>query len=210
MATVKRKSHKERTREMINRLVEATADSLHEYGYHGSSVAKIIAKAGVSKGAWSHHFSSKKELIVKTAEVMLAESIERGKNALQLLNYVDEEERLPAIIDYFWENLKQGKRRDVWMEVYVVARTDTDLHELLSPVVQNFHDTLNAFWREYFVVIDDSGASVETVMNLMLFITRGMAVQSILIKDDEYYIVFRDQWVRMLKPIVKIKLPEAR
>ncbi len=193
---------------MIDRLVNATLDALQEYGYHGSSISRIIEKAGVSKGAWSHHFSSKNELIAKAADEMLKEAIENGKKALLTLADVDEEKRLFVVLDYFWENFEQGRRRDVWIEVYMASRTDHVLRGLLSPVIQKFHDTLNQVWHEYFAMIDDSDTSAETVMNLTLYITRGMAIQSIFKDDKAYYKTFRDQWVKMIKPIMKVKLPD--
>lgn len=193
---------------MIDRLVGATLDALQEYGYHGSSISRIIEKAGVSKGAWSHHFSSKNELIAKAAGEMLKEAVENGKKALLALSDVDEDKRLFVVLDYFWENFEQGRRRDVWIEVYMASRTDHVLRELLSPVIQKFHETLNQVWREYFVVIDDSGASPETVMNLTLYATRGMAIQSIFKNDKAYFKVFRDQWVKMIKPVVRVTLSD--
>jgi len=201
-----RKTHEERSRETVNKLIEATLDSLQDYGYHGISIARIIESAGVTKGAWSHHFKSKKELIARAADVMLEGAIENGRRALLTLKEVKEEERLEYVLDYFWENFEQGKRRNVWVEVYMASRTDVELREQLAPVIQKFHDSLNKVWDEYFVPLNETDSSSEMVMNLTLFVTRGMAIQSIVKDDSEYYRAFRNQWVKMIRPLVKVKI----
>ncbi len=206
MSEKKRKTQEERSRETIHKLVEATLDSLQEYGYHGVSLAKIIEKAGVTKGAWSHHFKSKAELIAHAADQMLQGAIESGKEAHPTLKDLPEDERLPFVLDYFWENFEQGKRRDVWVEVYIASRTDAALRKYLEPVIQKFHDSLNRVWREYFVLIDEQDSSVETVMNLFVFMTRGMAIQSLVKDDPDYYRTFRNQWLKMITPLVKVKV----
>lgn len=206
MSDKKRKTQEERSRETINRLIEATLDSLQEYGYHGVSLAKIIEKAGVTKGAWSHHYNCKTELIAHAADHMLEGAIENGRNVLPTLKDIPEEERLAQVLDYFWENFEQGKRRDVWVEVYIASRTDISLRKYLEPVIQRFHDSLNKVWREYFVLINSEDGSVETVMNLFMYMTRGMAIQSLIKDDPEYYRTFRDQWLKMITPLVKVKV----
>jgi len=206
MSDKKRKTHEERSRETISRLIEATLDSLQEYGYHGMSLSKILEKAGVTKGAWSHHYKCKKELIAEAADIMLQDAINNGKDALLTLEAVPEKDRLFHVLDYFWENFEQGKRRDVWVEVYIASRTDAELREYLRPVIQRFHDTLNEVWKEYFILIDEKDGTIETVMNLTLFVTRGMAIQSIIKDDPEYYRAFRTQWVKIITPLVKAKI----
>ncbi|MBA4368647.1 MAG: TetR family transcriptional regulator, partial [Desulfobacterium sp.] len=69
-----RKTQKERRDEMRERLMKATINCLHQYGYHGASLPRILAEAGVSRGAWSHHFKTKKELIAEAARESLFKS----------------------------------------------------------------------------------------------------------------------------------------
>jgi len=47
------------------RLLQAAADCFAQYGYDGASVAEICRCAGVSKGAFYHHFASKHNLFLK-------------------------------------------------------------------------------------------------------------------------------------------------
>jgi TetR/AcrR family transcriptional regulator, transcriptional repressor of bet genes len=47
-------------------LVDATMRCLQQYGFHGTSIRKICAEAGVSIGLISHHYRGKEELVADT------------------------------------------------------------------------------------------------------------------------------------------------
>jgi AcrR family transcriptional regulator len=53
-----------RRTETRNRIIEAAALCFAESGYDGTAVARICETAGVSKGAFYHHFSSKQQLFI--------------------------------------------------------------------------------------------------------------------------------------------------
>ena len=198
----------EKSRQMRSRLFEATLDCLQKYGYHGTSLARILETANVSKGAWNHHFKSKKELIALAAESMLKQALEAGKKDIHNVAFLEEKDRIASVLSYYWKNYHQGKRRDVWIEVYTAVRTDAELREYLSPIIHRFHASLNNFWREHFVLTDrDSNTSIEVVMNLMLYLTRGMAIHSIVLDDPDYYRALRRQWTEMVKPLARFVTP---
>ena len=64
----KRRTQEERSAETKKRLLEATIDYLNELGYNKTGTVEIARRAGVSRGALVHHFPSKHDLIVATAE----------------------------------------------------------------------------------------------------------------------------------------------
>ena len=97
-------------------------------------------------------------------------------------------------MDYIWENFYQGPYRDIWLELNVACRTDIELRERLKPVIKNFFNTLDELWREHFYAVDDASATIEILMNLTLYSMRGMAIQSIVIDEPEYYRTLRNQW----------------
>ena len=57
-----------RGEETRTRILEAAAAGFAEQGYDGTSVAEICQRAGVSKGAFYHHFSSKQALFLELLE----------------------------------------------------------------------------------------------------------------------------------------------
>jgi len=55
-----------------SRILEAAADSFAQNGYDGTGVAEICHRAGVTKGAFYHHFPSKQALFLELLEQWLA------------------------------------------------------------------------------------------------------------------------------------------
>jgi len=57
-----------RAEETRTRILDAAAAGFAERGYDGTSVAEICDRAGVSKGAFYHHFPSKQDLFLELLE----------------------------------------------------------------------------------------------------------------------------------------------
>lgn len=64
---VERRSNAERSAETQERILEATLECLSEKGYAATSTNEVVRRAGVSRGALVHHFSSKSELVAAAA-----------------------------------------------------------------------------------------------------------------------------------------------
>ena len=197
----KRKTQAEKSREMKKRLIDATLVCLQERGYHGTSISEILNRAGVSRGAWRHHYTNKKELVVAAAKHFLKGPIQTARELAP--SFQNRENVLVELIDYIWENFYQGTYRDIWLEFNVACRTDAELKQRLKPVIKEFFNSLDELWRDYFITVDDTAGTVETLMNLTLYSMRGMAIQSIVLDEPDYYRILRDQWVKMVSPLIK-------
>ena len=60
-----------------SRVLEAAVDLFADQGYDGTSVAQVIAKAGVAKGGFYHHFASKEELLYEVYGDLIGEQLRR-------------------------------------------------------------------------------------------------------------------------------------
>lgn len=208
MKATHKKTQAERSRETQMLLFDATLDCLQEFGYHGTSISQILKKAGVSKGAWSHHFKNKPELIAAAAESVLIKAIETTRD--WALSSVEPDLQLLDIFDFIWNNFYTGRHRDVWLEFNVACRTDKQLRERLSPVLVHFHDSMNMAWRKYFTTKAYPNADIETIMTLSINTFRGMAIQSITQNDPEYFKKLRMGWFKIVSMLVEIKPAETR
>jgi len=198
-----RRTQKERREEMRERLMKATINCLHQYGYHGASLPRILEEAGVSRGAWSHHFKTKKELIAEAARESLFKSA--IQQAIEVSPDFMSKEQLPELFDYIWKNFYQGKVRDVWVELTVACRADAELRELLVPVFDEFVVSLDALWRKFFRSSSPHNTPVEKILNLTLYVIGGMGLQSILHDNPAYYQSLRNLWSEMILPMLEIK-----
>jgi AcrR family transcriptional regulator len=61
----------QRGEETRSNILAAAVEGFAEHGYDGTGVAEICRLAGVSKGAFYHHFSSKQDLFLELLELWL-------------------------------------------------------------------------------------------------------------------------------------------
>lgn len=64
-------THQQRSDETRNRILAAAAECFTRAGYDGTGVAEICERAGVSKGAFYHHFPSKQAAFLALMEQWL-------------------------------------------------------------------------------------------------------------------------------------------
>lgn len=94
-------------------LLDHAQELFFTVGYDATSVDAIIGAAGVSKGAFYHHFHSKESLLEALAERIVDRSLERSREAVRG-DYADAVSRLNA----FW-----GESRRLKVAVAPLART---------------------------------------------------------------------------------------
>lgn len=187
-----RRSQEERSAQTRARLMEATLELLNGRGYSRTTVADIADLAGVSRGALSHHFESKDDLVAAAVDRML------GKATAEIAALAGEVQAgamdLDGFIDRLWE-MFSGQLFFVTLEHVTEARHNPWLHGRLVPLVKEFHAALDAIWRGFFDGSGLSAAEVETTLNATLCLLRGMGFQTVLRRDPRYF----DAMLSMLK-----------
>jgi AcrR family transcriptional regulator len=123
-----RRTQEERSASTRQAVLDATVGCLVDHGYRGTTTTAIQERAGVSRGALTHQYPSKNDLlaaaIVHLAEVRAAEMLTRAG-------------RLPASKDpleagllVLWETFKTDLFAAA-IELWVASRTDDELHAVL-------------------------------------------------------------------------------
>lgn len=200
MTAGSKKVQQEKSRQMRQRLINATLECLQKYGYNNASLSKILEVAGVSRGAWRHHYESKNDLVAAASEYLLSTGVERAKEVALELSGTDV--NIEKIIELIWDKHYQGDYRDVWIEFNVACRTNAQLHKRLTPVIKNFFKEMDSLWNEHLGHLSTPDISIEMVMNLSLYLLRGMAVQSISMDDPDHYREMRHQWTKMVYGVI--------
>jgi AcrR family transcriptional regulator len=75
----RRRTQAERSETMRRRILDAAVDVLAAKGYAGFRTADVAELAGVSRGAQTHHFPSKDELVVAVVEHVFQRTAELGR-----------------------------------------------------------------------------------------------------------------------------------
>ena len=207
MAKTARRTQGERSAQTRERLVRATLDELTERGYAGLTTAAIADRAWVSRGALTHHFESKEELVARAVEHLLAEATGEirdlaGRVAQDRLS-------LDGFLDRLWEMFR-GRLFLVTLEHVTAARHSENLKARLVPVVRDFHAALDGIWREFFKAAGLPPGAVETSLNATLCLLRGMGVQTILRDDPAYYARLLAWWKDQVRELMRPAEPAPR
>jgi AcrR family transcriptional regulator len=163
-------------------LLEACVDCLLDQGYARLTTAAVVSRAGVSRGAQAHHFSTKAELVLAAlrhvADQLAAEMIEDQPRPPER-----PEQAQLALLDQLWA-LHTGRLFPALMELWLAARTDAELRaglsdferELTRRVVKFCHERMPALARR-----PDFRSFLATVLAAI----RGLAVLDFLDRGDE-------------------------
>jgi AcrR family transcriptional regulator len=166
----------QRTDAMRARLLEATLDLIAEEGWAKTSTQKICKRAGVSRGAQTHHFPTKDSLLIAAVREIVA------RYQTELDAVVDEPpgsvRNLEDIFDFLWTACFEGNLLNCWMEVMVAARTDF----ALQPAVRETDVTAMKSMRSLGDTCSGEGVIAHTsppdLIELTVYLLRGMVVQT--------------------------------
>lgn len=204
MTVTPRRTQDQRSAQTRQLLLQATIQSLMEVGYANTSTAGIAKRAGVSRGAQTHHYPGKLDLIVAATEEMFG-------NFASGLEHLAEQLRTGQLsYDAFFDAIYDGVLNGDWfyssLEIIVAARGDDDLRRQLSPLILDLHERFESIWSRSFVAVDPSVVTSRVALNLVMNVFRGMAVQAVLRRDDSYF----TEMLGALKAIIAIHVRPAR
>ncbi len=121
-----RRSNEDRSAETRGRLIEATVEALNRLGYGGATTIVVSDTSGVARGGMLHHFPSKVDLMIATADACLAQMAE----ARRVSREKNENPNI-AIAD-----AERGRYGVALMEIMLGSRSDPELARRFKPVAQ--------------------------------------------------------------------------
>jgi AcrR family transcriptional regulator len=175
-----------RTREA---LLDATIDALVELGYSGTTVQEICRRAGLSRGAQQHHFTTKAELLVAAVEHLVKRL--RDEVAGTLVRPPGPE-RVAEAIELLWRGFS-GKLSTAALELWVAARTDEELRRSMLPVDRALARSTLDIYREA-AGADLPPDRLETLFWLTVNVTRGLALDAMIGGDPARRARLLDEW----------------
>lgn len=120
-----RRSQAERREATRTALLDATIDSLVKYGYANLTTEAIVRRAGVTRGAHAHYFTSKADLMVQALDRLTTKIRTEAEKTLTPLTG-DSTEEYEELVDRLWE-IHKGPLFTAALELHVAGRTDKDL-----------------------------------------------------------------------------------
>ena len=184
MTTVERRTQEERSATTRQVVLDATIGCLIDYGYGGTTTTAIHERAGVSRGALTHQFPSKNELLAAAishlADVRAHEMLEAARHAPRSTDPL--ETGLRMLWATFNTDLFQAA-----IELWVASRTDDDLHTTLIAAEREIARHYQEIGAAMFGPFADRAGFVRG-MEAVVTHMRGAALAGILrrsSKDDE-------------------------
>ena len=183
------------------RLMEATIACLAENGYAGTSMERVVARAGLSRGAQVHHFHSKSLLLQASFKFMLDQLVDDLEKQTQSIRR--RKRQASDVFRYLWKTYFSADLFKVTLELIVASRTDHELREALVPVTENFRTQLDRCFR---VLCRDDAVSDERVLmavNLSMALLRGMGAQTVLYDHPAYFRSMLDEWLVLIQHVIE-------
>ncbi len=159
----------QRGEETRSHILDVAGELFAERGYAATSVADICAQAGVTKGAFYHHFESKQAVFLELRDRWLS-PLER-----QLKLARDPSETLPQLLQHVadmasavFAEAGEDQRQKIFLELLSAARQDpTILPAMLAPMRR---------YREWFTQLISAGIKEGTLRK----VDRHLAAQVLL------------------------------
>jgi AcrR family transcriptional regulator len=172
----KHRTQQERSEHTRELLLDATVSCLVELGYARTTVNEICLRAGLSRGAQQHHFTTKAELMTSALQHLFGKLSAEISESTQTLP--TGEERLSKGIDLLWRSYS-GTLSTAAVELWVAARTDDELRANLLPVDRALGHATLEFYRT-LVGIDVDERQLESLLLLTVNLFRGLALDAMI------------------------------
>jgi AcrR family transcriptional regulator len=196
-----RKTMQQRSEETRARIIESAIKLFSNRGYNAASVDDVCEEAGISKGAFYHHFKSKQALFLALLDGWL-QSIDRAIEASKNKTAPETLMEMTGAFPYFFRTADQGL--PMFLEFWLQASRDKKVWEASIAPYRRYHRYFTSLIQKgveegSFVDMDPELASRMIVSTAM-----GLFLQSLLDpKGAKWEQVARDSTTLLVNSLLK-------
>ncbi len=185
---------------MKRRLIEATLTTLCEHGYAELTIGRVVAVAGVSRGAPMHHFASKAALVEAATASLVAEV---SQKMLEIWKRVrSDPDSLRQFSLAVWQDIFLARDGVVLAELSHASRRAPELAEILTRLWTGFYRVVQEF--DPADVAGTGGAAGDASFGrkfmLSQWLMRGMHADVHLGASKALFEAYLNQWADALDP----------
>lgn len=196
-----RRSQEERRRTTQDAILDAVIELLLERGHARLTAVDVAERAGVSRGAQSHYFRTKQDLILATARRAMASAIETSRLMAQEASMED---------DIVHGVVEQARRfffdpsYIAMIEILLVARTDAELAEEFNGIIIEVRKTLDEIWHAEFVRRGVSEDRARILVTLTQHVMRGLMITTLWGSDEASIEASIRDWATMVETVTQM------
>lgn len=177
-----RRPQAERRAETRDRVIQSAIASLFRSGYSATSISVVAAEAGVSRGAMTHQFPAKTDLMLAVVRSVFEDD---GVLYNESIATMSPDQWLVALPETMWRVISRPSGIAV-MEIMLASRSDPELAEKLR-LLQSQIDKQAHSWSAQRV--RDAGRTPhpdsEAIHELFVAAVRGMALNALVMDNTE-------------------------
>lgn len=173
-AKPQRRSQAERSSETQERIIIAAIDVLRERGFAGLRVADVTEVAGVSRGAQSHHFHSKAELVLAVFARVFEDA---SRESAARIDAVRPEDDVVAAMVADASAFFLGENFSIGMDLLGAADRDPELRDSVRLIARNNRLQVEQRWIAQLEQRGLSQAIAEDLLWLIFSMIRGLSVR---------------------------------
>ncbi len=191
----------QRSEETRTKILESAIKLFSNSGFNKASVDDICVEAGISKGAFYHHFKSKQELFLALLDGWL-QAVDNAIEASQDLSAPETFTQMTTAFPYIFETAGDGL--PMFLEFWLQASRDKKIWEASIAPYRRYHKYFTSLIKKgvdegSFVDVDPELASRMIVSTAM-----GLLLQSLLDpKGANWEKVARDSTTMLVNSLLK-------
>lgn len=180
-------------------LIEATVTCLDLYGYADTSINRIQAQAGVSRGALTHHFPNKEDLIVATLDRLLIVTINPS------LPSKDKEAEAGLVEDlhFIATGLSRSREGRALVEILVAMRTDRNLNNRVAPRLHEWDQLIGTAILGYYEARSGNDEDLVLIWTIIRSFLRGLILQEPFTPNDRHIEQMVSRFGEIMTPLLK-------
>lgn len=175
--TTPRRTQAERRAVTRSRILEATAQCLLERGYAATTVSEVQDRAGVARGTVQHHFPTRTHLLIAATTHVVDLRLEAF--ARDTAGISPDADRLAAVVDLSWRDISSPAFFTA-LELWVAARTDTELRESLVHEEQRVFAEMRRLYAEALGPAITADPRAATLVELTVDFLSGLSLTAML------------------------------
>ncbi|MCE8511960.1 TetR/AcrR family transcriptional regulator [Ruegeria pomeroyi] len=194
--TLKPTPQDRRSRSTQAKVIRATIACLDRLGYAETTFARIQERAGVSRGAITHHFPTRQALVAATAMELLARALDPvERRAAQAAS----PEPVRDLITRAWGQVVNAAGGRAMVEILVACRTDAELYRLLETRLHDWDRQSRASVARAYIGADPAPDDAELLWSMTRNFLRGLVLHERFVTDPAYLARMVERFAGMME-----------